>query len=86
MALGAVELNVVTVIVVVVTVGELMLVRADVLSLVGLAQDDWLDEVESAVAVTAVIVMLVMMLHLCDVRSLAVDIVVILQLSILLRV
>ncbi len=79
-------MNVVTVIVVVVTVSELMLVRADVLSLVGLAKDDWLDEVESAVAVTAVIVMLVMMLHLCDVRSLAVDIVVILQLSILLRV
>ncbi len=79
------ELNVVTVIVVVVTVGELMLVRADVLRLVGSALDGWLEEVKSAVAVAAVIVMLVMVLCLCDVGSLAVDIVVILQLSILLR-
>ncbi len=69
-----VGMNVVTVIAVLVTVGELMLVRTDVLSL-GSAEDDPLDEVGSAVAVAAVIVMLAMMLRLCGVGSLAVDVI-----------
>ncbi len=60
-----------------------MLVRANVSRLVGSALDNWLN-VESAVAVGAVIVMLVMVLHLCDVGSRADVVVVNLQLSIVL--
>ncbi len=60
-----------------------MLERANVSRLVGLALDNWLDEGGSVVVAAAVMVMLVMVLCLCDVGSLAVFIVVILQVLIL---
>ncbi len=62
-----------------------MLVRANVLGLVGSVPVNKLVEVESAVVVATVIVLLVMVPLLCDVGSAVVVIVVILQLSILLQ-
>ncbi len=57
---------------------KVVLVRANVFGLVGAVLDDRLGEVESAAAVAAVIVLLVMVLHLCDVGSLALVVAVIL--------
>ncbi len=51
--------------------------------MVGSALDNQLDEVESAVAVAAVIVMFVIVLRRCDVGFLAVVVVVILQVTVL---
>ncbi len=62
-----------------------MLVGANVSRSVGSVLEDWLDEVKSAVAVAAVNMMLVKVLRLCGVGSLAVFVVVVLQVLMLLR-
>ncbi len=62
-----------------------MLVGANVSRLVGSVLEDWLDEVKSAVAVATVNMMLVKVLQLCGVGSLAVFVVVVLQVLMLLQ-
>ncbi len=84
MALGALELNVITAAVVVVTNGAIDVDKGSCIEVGGLVLGNQLGEVDAAVAVAAVIVLMVMVSQPCGIGSLAVVVAVILQVLILL--